>query len=272
MLNLTCPCKTGPYKKAISFISRPLQETKFSFTEGVYERYYLKCDFCGHFISQHNYDLQQLYDYDYVTSTYGGSEGMKIKYKKIMNLPSSSSDNFHRVNRILQILNTSSKLTKGKLLDFGSGLGVFPSLMTSNNWQCVAIEPDDRTVEHLIQTVGLKDVYKKLDQLPNDALNSFDLITLNKVLEHVEDPQSVLDALVEYLSPTGCIYIEVPDAETVYRYAQPLEREEFFIEHLHGFTPSSLALLLHKSGLLLTQYQTIVEPSSKYTIWAVATK
>ena len=41
----------------------------------------------------------------------------------------------------------------------------------------------------------------------------FDLITLNKVLEHVENPVNFLKNSIKFLKKDGLIYIEVPDSK-----------------------------------------------------------
>ena len=47
-------------------------------------------------------------------------------------------------------------------------------------------------------------------------------------------------------------------------------REEFFIEHLHVFSPQSLAVTVEKAGLAVFELERVREPSGKYTLFAFA--
>ena len=99
----------------------------------------------------------------------------------------------------------------------------------------------------------------------------FDLITFNKVIEHVPNPTRFLKNYLKYLKKNGFIYIEVPNIDAK---EDPLgyEREEFFIEHHHIFSKLSLIFMLSKLKLNIIQIKKIREPSSKYTLFCFAQK
>jgi len=94
----------------------------------------------------------------------------------------------------------------------------------------------------------------------------FDAITFNKVLEHVEDPVKMLAKTHSLLSDIGFVYIELPDGEAAAKEGK--EREEFFIEHHHVFSPASVVHLAQKAGFQLIELERLQEPSSKYTLRA----
>ena len=73
-------------KEVLRFKQKPNGEVPFKVTEGKYERIYLQCQNCGHWFSSHSLDLTDLYKEDYVSSTYGGIEGMKKRFDKIMSV------------------------------------------------------------------------------------------------------------------------------------------------------------------------------------------
>jgi hypothetical protein len=58
--------------------------------------------------------------------------------------------------------------------------------------------------------------------------------------------------------------VEVPDASAA---QGGLQREEFFIEHLHVFSPESLALSMKKAGWNPSLLSSLIEPSGKFTIF-----
>ena len=102
-------------------------------------------------------------------------------------------------------------------------------------------------------------------------INYFDLITLNKVIEHVSNPAKFLKDHIFYLKNKGYLYLEVPDVDARYD-KDGYNREEFFIEHHHGFSMTSLILMLNKLNLKIVKIEKIREPSSKYTIYCFAQK
>ena len=92
---------------------------------------------------------------------------------------------------------------------------------------------------------------------------------MNKVLEHVSDPIAILKKAKKNLLSDGFIYIEVPDAEEASKKGK--DREEFFIDHLHVFTKSSLIYMCKNVGLQTMKIERIIEPSGKFTLFAFIT-
>lgn len=259
---LRCPCKEKDLSETFVYSKRPEGETSFDLSGQEYLRSYQRCEICHHWFGVHDIDLSSLYECDYVDATYGGLEGMANKLKKILSLPKGKSDNLERVERINQNVMTAAGM---RLLDVGAGLGVFPYEMKAAGWDVVALEPDQRTVEHLKQMVGVTGICDDLLNLSKDQIGLFDLITFNKVLEHVEDPVKLLEHASQLLKPNAQIYIELPD---VAAEKDGHGREEFFIEHHHVFSPASLAILIQNTKLYLKSLERIVEPSGKYTVYA----
>ena len=108
---------------AKTFTKKPKGEINLNINRGYLRRYY-KCAICNHYIGDHSYNLSKLYSGMYISSTYGDYEGLKKKYKKIQNLPTNKSDNYYRCKRINEFFKPIRK--NFKVLDIGSGLGVFP--------------------------------------------------------------------------------------------------------------------------------------------------
>jgi len=188
---------------------------------------------------------------------------MRATYKRIIDLPPERSDNFWRFSKIKQFAASwFERQSDIALLDIGSGLGVFPSIARREGWLCTSIDPDKRAVKHLIDTVGVNALLG--DFMKIDVANKYDIITLNKVLEHVPDPIGMLRRTLEYLKPEGFVYVELPDGEVARQYGS--EREEFTIEHLHVFSLASSAILAMRAGYMIKEITRIKEPSSKHTI------
>ena len=93
-----------------------------------------------------------------------------------------------------------------------------------------------------------------------------DAITFNKVLEHVEDPVTMLAAARPLLGAGGFVYVEVPDAEGAALHGPG--REEFFIEHHHVFSAASTAMMAGRAGFATLAVERLREPSGKFTLRA----
>ncbi len=268
--NPVCICGNKTFSRIFVYTEPPEEEVRFESVQ--YDNYYrevLKCDFCGHFISSFQMDLKSLYTGDYVASNYKDVEGIHENFKKIISLDPVESDNTYRTARINGFAKKHfSKGMEGRtLLDIGSGLGVFPHVMKQSGWVCTALDPDHNAVKHLEEFVGVQALQGEL--LTISALGTFDVITFNKVLEHVDDPIKMLKESKQYLKHDGFIYVEVPDGEAA--VADGPEREEFFIDHLHVFSATSLSLLVSKSEFELKCMERLQEPSSKYTLFTFLT-
>jgi SAM-dependent methyltransferase len=263
---LRCPCGGSTLERAFEYDRAPRGETQFDFGGQPYRRRYDRCRICEHWFAAHALDLSTLYSSDYVAATYGGAEGMRRRFDKIMTLPADQSDNRQRVARILRFAAEHQVCVAGRApraLDVGAGLGVFPAALSQAGWQVVALEPDVRTVAHLREVVGVSAEATDLLEVEPAKLGTFELITFNKVLEHVEDPVALLLKAAQLVSSTGFVYVELPDVAAA---SDGPEREEFFIEHHHVFSPASLVLLAERAGLAASAVERVREPSGKYTL------
>ena len=264
----SCPfCESKDLGLARAFTKRPDGETEFaSLKKDEYRRKLLECGCCGHFLSSHDIDLDNLYEEDYASSTYGDEQGISRAYTKVMELPSDQSDNTLRADRIIDFATDYfSSLQKLEVLDIGSGLCVFlAKIKMQTDWTCTAVEPDERYCLHAKETVGVEVIPQDYRLVNWDR--KFNLITLNKVLEHFLDPIEVLKKCASDLASGGLIYIELPDGESAAADEIGFEREEFFIDHHHAFSMASMELLTQKSGLRSLNLERVREPSSKYTL------
>lgn len=210
-----------------------------------------------------------MYAGDYVTSTYGKDVNIRDAFERITAFTPDKSDNYQRVQRVNEFIRSSGSIWAKEegspsVLDVGSGLCVFLHVMKAAAWDGTALDPDPRAVHHACKVVGVKAVCG--DFMTTEGLGRYDLITFNKVLEHVSDPVAMLKRSRIHLRKGGFVYIEVPDGEAAW-FEGP-NREEFFIEHLHVFSPASLVLLASRSEFVVPLWGRLREPSNKLTLWA----
>jgi 2-polyprenyl-3-methyl-5-hydroxy-6-metoxy-1,4-benzoquinol methylase len=211
-------------------------------------------------------DLTDFYQGGYVDGTYG--DRMRESLERILALPESASDNAGRVKRVLDFAKNRWKTDKvPDLLDVGSGLAVFPFRMREAGWQVTALDPDARAAKHARKNAKVCAIHADFLNWEPPEGSRFDVITMNKVLEHVENPVAMLERARQWIRPCGFVYVEVPNVAAA---AAGQGREEFFIEHLHVFTLKSLSQSLRKAGWLQSKVSSIKEPSNKFTLFAFA--
>ena len=260
------PCRFcgGEHRRVASYDAPPEGETDFGITS--YRRTLWQCQRCGHVINLHGVDLEaSRYQGAYAEATYG--EKMRATFAKIMGLPPERSDNRQRVARMNAFSETLDWSGARSCLDIGSGLGVFPATMRETGWDCTALDPDPATTAMIGELAGVETLTG--DFMEVSAPRRFDLVSFNKVLEHVRAPAAMLARAGEFLTDRGAVYIELPDGEAALADAGP-EREEFFVEHFDAYSAASIALLLCAAGFETLVVERIREPSGKYTLRAFA--
>lgn len=259
---LICEWCTGQLHHIASFSEPPRGETDYHLSP--YERELFQCRSCGHVTNRHSLRVTDLYEEAYASATYEGR--FEAEFERIMRLPRASSDNRQRVERVQAFAESNGLPRRGDLLDIGSGLSVFVAAMSEAGWRCDAVDPDARAAEHASH-VGARKVHTG-DFMRVHVEGAFDLVTFNKVLEHVEDPVGLLQRAKRNLRTEGIVYVEVPDGEGALLHPDGPEREEFFVEHLCAMSLASVALISRAAGYLTLVAERIREPSGKFTIWA----
>ncbi|APY10984.1 methyltransferase [Seonamhaeicola sp. S2-3] len=120
---------------------------------------------------------------------------------------------YHLVRRIalnkkLKLIN-SFKTENKSLLDFGCGTGDFLQTAQKNSWLVTGIEPneDARNIANkkTNNSVFNSEAFFKLKE------NTFDVITLWHVLEHLPNLEEHVNILKKLLKPNGVLIIAVPN-------------------------------------------------------------
>ena len=248
-----------------NILKRPFKETDFSIKNTRYKRTIRKCKACGIFLNQYDFDLNSLYKNVYNERKYANN--LRKHFDNIISLPYSKSDNKQRIERINNyLIKKFMSLKDMDVLDIGSGLCVFLAELKKYCKSATCIDPSAQAINHAKNYVGIKNsIQGNFDEL---ILNKkYDLITLNKVLEHLKNPIDILQKARSMLNPNGYIYIEVPDGDNASKKGGFINREEFYIEHYTIFNLVSFNYLAKSAKLNIDVVEPIHEPSDKYTIY-----
>jgi len=153
-----------------------------------------------------------------------------------------------------KLVEMTTGVKAGHLLDVGSGTGAFVNEMKLFGWQVTGLEPGTKAkaIAKQLYQVELKDA-NEFYQLP---AGSFDAITLWHVLEHVHDLSGYVRHLKALLKENGKLFIAVPN----YTSKDAAIYKEFWAgydvpRHLYHFSPRSMKVLIEKNGLQLLQHK-----------------
>lgn len=165
---------------------------------------------------------------------------------------------FERVYHLVRRMSLKRKLklinsfqTEGKrLLDIGCGTGDFLETAKLNNWQVTGVEPNERA--RTIANSKTKNAVYDISYLETLEGNSFDVITLWHVLEHLPNLEVHVKLLKRLLKPNGTLVIAVPnfrsyDAQYYKNYWAAYDVPR----HLWHFSITSISKLFHEEQLKL---------------------
>ncbi|MEY8849475.1 class I SAM-dependent methyltransferase [Psychroserpens sp. XS_ASV72] len=186
-------------------------------------------------------DLGKYYNTeDYISHT----DSKRNLFEKVYHLVRATT--LKRKRKLINSFKTEEK----KLLDVGCGTGDFLSLCKQNEWQVVGIEPnvDARNIANQKVNSNIYDI----DRLEAFEQNSFDVITLWHVLEHLPNLEAHLLIFKRLLKPNGKLVIAVPN----YKSFDAAYYKEFWAaydvpRHLWHFSKKSINKLVSKEGLVV---------------------
>jgi 2-polyprenyl-3-methyl-5-hydroxy-6-metoxy-1,4-benzoquinol methylase len=136
---------------------------------------------------------------------------------------------------------------KGRILDIGAGTGDFLLEAKNQNWEILGIEPNDKAKGIAIgKGIKFGDTIEKLES------NSFDVITMWHVLEHVPDVEHQVAELKRLLKPSGTIIIAVPNFKSYDAKYYGLFWAAYDVpRHLWHFSKTAIEKLFDKQNMNL---------------------
>jgi len=153
---------------------------------------------------------------------------------------------------------------RGRVLDLGCGNGSFLDFAREGGWQIagadIKLSPDAHTLECPLWEGRLRDI--------DFGGERFDLVRLNHVLEHTQDPLAELKMCRSLLADGGILYIGVPNITGISPRLKSLQsrlrlkshryRHYAAMHHLFFFSPATLRAVVEKAGLRVIEWETPV--------------
>jgi len=143
----------------------------------------------------------------------------------------------------------------GKLLDVGTGDGLFLKVAKTAHFKICGTEISPAAVR---AAKNLYDLNIHLTEIENADFeeNSFDVITIWHVIEHVKNPLEALKKLYKLSKPGAVVFVATPNLDKhVARIIYRLKRNKpypFYCpkgeQHLFHFTESTLKKIIKKAG------------------------
>lgn len=148
------------------------------------------------------------------------------------------------------------QVREGDILDIGCATGEFLRGMSNYpGWKAYGVEPNHYAANLARQRYGLEVFNGTLEKAayPND---SFDVVTLWDVFEHLHDPTGTLVEIHRILKTNGVVIVRVPnayswDARWFGRYWAGLDAPR----HLYVFEPMTLSRIFTMAGFEVNKFE-----------------
>ncbi len=174
---------------------------------------------------------------DYISHT----DSKRSVFEKLYQIVKSYS-----LNKKVSLINDYHP-QKGNLLDIGAGTGDFLNTAQNKGWTITGIEPNEKA-----RNIAKSKNVTLSENLELLADNSFDVITMWHVLEHVPNVENQIAQLKRLLKPHGTIFIAVPNFKSYdANYYGNFWAAYDVPRHLWHFSKTAIQKLFAKQNLKL---------------------
>lgn len=161
------------------------------------------------------------------------------------------------LGKALGYINYLQGFRRGRLLDIGCGNGSYLSVMKGLGWEVEGVEPDSKAAALARSEVGdcIQEASFEEAQIEPD---SFDVITLNHIVEHVSDPDLLLERCHECLREGGHVVLRTPNSESLgHRVFKESWQSLDVPRHLHVFSRESIVHIAEGAGFKVEKLRTV---------------
>lgn len=161
------------------------------------------------------------------------------------------------INYVYQIVRKYTLLKKlqlisnyfktGNILDIGTGTGEFLNVFKNAKWNTIGIEPSPDARKMAIANYGLE--IREESEIKKLESESFDVITMWHVLEHVPKLNERIEDLKRLLKPNGILVIAVPNCDSLDAKIYKENWGAYDVpRHLYHFSPKNIEMLFKNHG------------------------
>ncbi|MCD7899669.1 MAG: class I SAM-dependent methyltransferase [Bacteroides sp.] len=159
----------------------------------------------------------------------------------------------HMLRRKVRLVIRESHRSSGRLLDIGTGTGYFANAMKRRkNWEVEAVEKNADARAYALNKFGLE--VKPESALKSYPEESFDVITLWHVMEHIEELKKLWDNLYRILTSKGILIVAVPNRASYDAKKYGAQWAAYDVpRHLWHFTPATIHKLAARHGFIMAE-------------------
>jgi SAM-dependent methyltransferase len=202
------------------------------------KRLWVRCSDCGFYWQLRSYPLshlEKIYRSGYRHSDFRG-ETIAQAYRRISAIKYSENE-----RRFLWFAYRTNYEKTKKILDIGSGIGVWPALLKKAEYSVTCVEENAHSINFIYENLGIG-CYRNLQ----DTNSDFDAVSLIHVLEHIEDVDGFLGGVRKKLLKGGYLFVEVPDSSEFGVLKK--NHDEFNSCHVAFYDMGSLYRVLKRNG------------------------
>jgi 2-polyprenyl-3-methyl-5-hydroxy-6-metoxy-1,4-benzoquinol methylase len=145
---------------------------------------------------------------------------------------------------------------RGRLLDVGCASGLFVAAAHARGWQARGADASAWSIERARERCpSARFDVGTLESLELER-ESFDVVTLFDVLEHVDDPRGALVRVGGWLRPGGLLVMSLPNSGSWIARLMGRRWVLLLREHLWYFSPDTVEALLQRAGYELCHTRT----------------
>ncbi|MDP3985436.1 MAG: class I SAM-dependent methyltransferase [bacterium] len=162
-------------------------------------------------------------------------------------------------------------ITHYRLLDVGSGHGLFLDLVKRAGWREQGIELNTQAAERSRERFGVS-VYVGTIETFSPGAESYDAVTLWDIFEHVPDPRGLIRRAGSVLLPGGLLLIETPNIDALLdriiillaRLGSTGPAQTFYgLHHLTLWNQKAITQLLKEEGFTVREIRFENTPASR---------
>ena len=208
----------------------------------------LRCNVCGQLISQCSQSqyLQSMNEFDNHQGTLPDSDSVERHFRRTRKWLSWISSKLNKPNHEI------------RLLDVGCSSGAFLTIANKLGFQVEGVEPAPQAAQSACFS-GLKVHQGFLEDIKFPA-NTFDIVTMFEVIEHVRDAFSLLNECHRIIKPGGLLMVGTANTDSWTARIMKSRWEYFDISrhggHISFFNPQAIRVLAERSGFKVESVRT----------------
>lgn len=156
------------------------------------------------------------------------------------------------------------------IIDIGCGNGAMLHMLQEQGFHhLTGLEPSEKNCRGITERWGIRAVAGALgEEIPPLADETFDVVLMEGVLEHLIDVQGNVREALSYLKEDGALYLNVPDL-AAFPACHDLY-QQFSVEHVNFFSLPSMQNLMREFGMTCVAYDR--NGYGVFTLWRHASE